>query len=61
MMLCFQPKATSRDSRLLFISQLNQRESGRRIVDFFSGLAFGTDGTFEKVAEGLYLLTPPVD
>ena len=37
------------------------KESGRRIVDFFSGLAFGTDGTFEKVAEGLYLLTAPVD
>ncbi len=33
-------------------------EVGRRIVDFFSGLAFGTEGTFEKVAEGIYLLTP---
>ena len=31
---------------------------GRRIVDFFSGLAVGTEGTFEKVAEGLYLITP---
>ena len=31
---------------------------GRRIVDFFSGLAFGTEGTFEKVAEGIYLITP---
>ncbi|HJM28893.1 MAG TPA: cell division protein SepF [Acidimicrobiales bacterium] len=35
------------------------KDVGRRIIDFFSGLAFGTDGTFEKVAEGLYLLTPP--
>ena len=33
-------------------------EVGRRIVDFFSGLAFGTEGTFEKVAEGIYLLIP---
>ena len=37
------------------------KDAGRRIIDFFSGLAFGTDGTFEKVAEGLYLLTPPGD
>jgi len=34
------------------------KEIGRRIVDFFSGLAYGTDGTFEKVAEGIYLLVP---
>ena len=34
------------------------KDIGRRIVDFFSGLAFGTEGTFEKVAEGIYLLTP---
>ncbi|MEE2683106.1 MAG: cell division protein SepF [Actinomycetota bacterium] len=37
------------------------KEVGRRIIDFYSGLAFGTDGSFEKVAEGLYLLTPPTD
>ena len=34
------------------------KDVGRRIVDFFSGLAFGTEGTFEKVAEGIYLITP---
>ena len=33
-------------------------EVGRRIVDCFSGLAFGSEGTFVKVAEGIYLLTP---
>jgi len=27
-------------------------------VDFFSGLAYGTNGSFEKVAEGIYLLVP---
>jgi cell division inhibitor SepF len=31
---------------------------GRRIVDFFSGLAYGTGGTLEKVAERVYLVTP---
>ena len=31
---------------------------GRRIVDFFSGLAYGTDGTLEKVAEAVYLISP---
>ena len=25
---------------------------------FLSGLAYGTDGTFEKVAERVYLVTP---
>jgi cell division inhibitor SepF len=35
-----------------------EKDIGRRIVDFFSGLAFGTEGTFEKVAEGIYLITP---
>ena len=34
------------------------KDVGRRIVDFFSGLAFGTEGTFEKVAEGIYLIPP---
>lgn len=32
--------------------------TGRRIVDFFSGLAYGTDGSLEKVAERVYLVTP---
>lgn len=34
------------------------KDIGRRIVDFFSGLAYGTDGSFEKAAEGIYLLVP---
>lgn len=34
--------------------------TGRRIVDFMSGLAYGTGGSLEKAAEQLYLLTPPL-
>lgn len=35
-------------------------ETGRRIIDFMSGLAYGTGGTLEKAAEHLYVLTPPL-
>jgi cell division inhibitor SepF len=34
------------------------RDLLRRIVDFASGLCYGLDGTMEKVAGGVYLLTP---
>ena len=52
--------ATSYKSGNAAIIHLNpeDKEIGRRIVDFFSGLAYGTDGTFEKAAEGIYLLVP---
>jgi cell division inhibitor SepF len=30
----------------------------RRAVDFASGLAYGTDGTLEKLGSGRYLLRP---
>lgn len=35
-------------------------DTGRRIIDFMSGLAYGTGGTLEKAAEHLYVLTPPL-
>ena len=52
--------ASSYKSGTATIIHLNlaDKDMGRRIVDFFSGLAYGTDGSFEKVAEGIYLLTP---
>tara|TARA_B100000945_G_scaffold95630_2_gene74775 strand:- start:8435 stop:8641 length:207 start_codon:yes stop_codon:yes gene_type:complete len=52
--------ASSYKSGKATIIHLNsdEKDTGRRIVDFFSGLAYGTDGSFEKVAENIYLLTP---
>jgi cell division inhibitor SepF len=52
--------AVSYKSGIATIIHLNPEEKdvGRRIVDFFSGLAYGTNGSFEKVAEGIYLLVP---
>ncbi len=52
--------ASSYKSGKAAIIHLNpdDKDIGRRIVDFFSGLAYGTDGSFEKVAEGIYLLVP---
>ena len=52
--------ASSYKSGMATIIHLNpeEKDTGRRIVDFFSGLAYGTDGSFEKAAEGIYLLTP---
>jgi cell division inhibitor SepF len=34
------------------------KELSRRLIDFASGLCYGLDGTMEKVAAGVYLLTP---
>lgn len=34
------------------------RELSRRLIDFASGLCYGLGGTMEKVANGVYLLTP---
>ena len=52
--------ASSYKSGTATIIHLNpeDKDTGRRIVDFFFYLAYGTDGGFEKVAEGIYLLTP---
>ncbi|MGI9622911.1 MAG: cell division protein SepF [Acidimicrobiales bacterium] len=45
----------------IVVNVVADTETGRRIVDFMSGLAYGTGGTLEKAAEALYLLTPPLD
>jgi cell division inhibitor SepF len=34
------------------------RDLSRRLIDFASGLCYGLDGAMEKVAQGVYLLTP---
>ncbi len=34
------------------------RDLSRRLIDFASGLCYGLDATMEKVANGVYLLTP---
>jgi cell division inhibitor SepF len=34
------------------------REVARRLIDFASGLCYGLGGAMEKVASGVYLLTP---
>ena len=34
------------------------RDLSRRLIDFASGLCYGLGGTMEKVANGVYLLTP---
>jgi cell division inhibitor SepF len=34
------------------------RDLGRRIIDFASGLAYGLGGQMEKVADAVFLLTP---
>lgn len=34
------------------------RDLSRRLIDFSSGLCYGLGGTMEKVASGVYLLTP---
>ena len=35
-----------------------ERELERRLIDFCSGLCYGLDGKMEKVANGVYLITP---
>jgi cell division inhibitor SepF len=35
-----------------------ERELERRLIDFCSGLCYALDGKMEKVANGVYLLTP---
>ena len=38
--------------------QAVERELGRRLIDFSSGLTYGLGGAMEKVAESVFLLTP---
>ena len=45
----------------IVVNVVADRDTGRRIIDFMSGLAYGTGGTLEKAAEKLYLLTPPLE
>ena len=47
-----------RSGRPVVVEVRADQAIGRRIVDFFSGLAYGTDGTLEKVAEAVYLVNP---
>jgi cell division inhibitor SepF len=44
----------------IVVNVVADTDTGRRIIDFMSGLAYGTGGTLEKAAEQLYLLTPPL-
>jgi cell division inhibitor SepF len=34
------------------------RDLSRRLIDFASGLCYGLDGKLDRVAHGVYLLTP---
>ena len=53
------PADDYRDGRAIVVNVVAEVQTGRRIIDFMSGLAYGTGGTLEKAAEQLYLLTPP--
>lgn len=53
------PADDYRDGRAIVVNVVSDVDVGRRIIDFMSGLAYGTGGTLEKAAEQLYLLTPP--
>jgi cell division inhibitor SepF len=54
------PADDYRNGRPIIVNVVADTEVGRRIIDFMSGLAYGTGGTLEKAAEQLYLLTPPL-
>ena len=54
------PADDYRSGRPIVVHVAADTETGRRIIDFLSGLAYGTDGTLEKAAETVYLLTPPL-
>lgn len=54
------PADDYRAGRSIVVSVVANHETGRRIIDFMAGLAYGTDGTLEKAAEQVYLLTPPL-
>ena len=54
------PADDYRASRPIVVNVVADTDTGRRIIDFMSGPAYGTGGTLEKAAEQLYLLTPPI-
>ena len=54
------PADDYRAGRPIVVNVVADTDTGRRIIDFMSGLAYGTGGTLEKAAEQLYLLTPPI-
>lgn len=53
------PADDYRAGRAIVVHVAADKATGRRIIDFFSGLAYGTDGSLEKATEHVYLLTPP--
>lgn len=55
------PADDYRSGHPIVVNVVADRDVGRRIIDFMSGLAYGTGGTLEKAAEQLYLLTPPLE
>lgn len=56
------PADDYRQGRPIVVHIEAPKEVGRRIVDFFSGLAYGSDGSLEKAAHHVYLVTPaPAD
>lgn len=54
------PSDDYRLGRPIVVNVVADTDTARRIIDFMSGLAYGTGGTLEKAAEQLYLLTPPL-
>ena len=54
-----KPADDYRSGRAVVVHIDADQPTGRRIVDFFSGLAYGTNGSLEKAAERVYLVTPP--
>jgi len=42
---------------IINLSQMSDADA-RRLIDFASGLCYGLNGSMEKVAQGVYLLTP---
>lgn len=47
------------DAPVIMNLQQVDRELARRLVDFATGLTYGLSGTFQKVADRVFLLTPP--
>jgi cell division inhibitor SepF len=55
------PADDYRGGHPIVVNVVADTRTGRRIIDFMSGLAYGTGGTLEKAAEQCYLLTPPIE
>ena len=46
------------DQAVILNLQEVERDLRRRLIDFASGLSYGLGGRMERVADGVYLLTP---